>query len=81
MGAHSIQHRWPGAVGFFGGKLTIDPYDLTLDSAYVQRIDPRQICGGLYQINLQADHNITLSTAWTLNDSDLGRDLDPDRGQ
>jgi filamentous hemagglutinin family protein len=55
------------ASGFLGGKLTLDPYDLTLDSAYVSALTP-VLNAGLYQINLLADHNITLSTVWTLND-------------
>ena len=55
------------ASGFPGGRLTLDPYDLTLDSAYVSALTP-VLESGLYQISLQADHNITLSTVWTLND-------------
>jgi hypothetical protein len=53
--------------GFLGGKLTLNPYDLTLDSAYVSKLTP-VLNAGLYQISLLADHNITLSTVWTLND-------------
>ena len=56
------------AAGFTGGKLTIDPYDLTLDSDYVSSLNS-QISGGLSQISLQADGNIELSTPWTLADS------------
>ena len=55
------------ASGFLGGKLTLDPYDLTLDSAYVSALTP-VLNAGLYEISLQADHNITLSTVWTLAD-------------
>ncbi len=55
------------ASGFLGGTLTLDPYDLTLNNAYVSALTP-VLNGGLYQISLQADHNITLSTVWTLND-------------
>jgi filamentous hemagglutinin family protein len=55
------------ASGFVGGMLTLDPYDLTLDSAYVGTLTPI-LNAGLYEISLQADHNITLSTVWTLND-------------
>ena len=62
----SIQARASGS--FLGGHLTIDPYDLILDSAFVSSLIP-VLSGGIYQINLQADHNITLSTFWTLNDA------------
>ena len=55
------------ASGFLGGKLTFDPYDLTLDSAYVSSLTPL-LNAGLYEISLQADHDITLSTVWTLSD-------------
>ena len=55
------------AGGFLGGALTLDPYDLTLDNAYVSALNP-VLNAGLYQITLQADHNITLSTVWTLSD-------------
>lgn len=68
MGAIQSQINGQAATGFNGGALTIDPYDLTLDSAYVSSLNS-QISGGLSQINLQADHNITLSTLWTLADS------------
>lgn len=53
--------------GFRGGQLLIDPYDLTLDSAFVSSLTPI-LSAGLYQIDLQADHNITLSTIWNLAD-------------
>ena len=55
------------ASGFRGGMLTLDPYDLTLDSAYVSALTPI-LNAGLYEISLQADHDITLSTVWTLSD-------------
>jgi len=55
------------AAGFHGGTFTIDPMDLNLTSTFVSGLTP-VLDSGLYQINLQADHNITLSTSWTLND-------------
>jgi hypothetical protein len=55
------------ASGFRGGMLTLDPYDLTLDSAYVSALTPI-LNAGLYEISLQADHDITLSTVWILSD-------------
>jgi filamentous hemagglutinin family protein len=55
------------ASGFLGGRFTLDPYDLTLDAAYVSALTPI-FNAGLFEISLQADHNITLSTVWTLND-------------
>jgi hypothetical protein len=54
--------------GFTGGTLTIDPYDLNLDSAFVSSLTP-MLKNGLYELSLQADHDITVSTLWTLNDS------------
>ncbi len=55
------------ASGFLGGKLTLDPYDLTVDAAFVNSLTPI-LNAGLYEISLQADDNITLSTVWTLAD-------------
>jgi len=55
------------ANGFIGGVLTLDPYDLTLDSAFINSLTPA-LNSGLYQLNLQADDNITLSALWTLSD-------------
>ncbi len=55
------------ASGFHGGVLTLDPYDLTLDSTYVSTLTPI-LNAGLYEISLQADHNITLATVWSLSD-------------
>jgi filamentous hemagglutinin family protein len=55
------------ASGFLGGKLTLDPYDLTLDSVYVSGLTPI-FNAGMYEISVEADHNITLSTVWTLSD-------------
>jgi filamentous hemagglutinin family protein len=55
------------ASGFSGGRLLIDPFDLTLDSAFVSSLTPI-LAGGLYGIDLQADNNITLSTVWNLTD-------------
>lgn len=54
-------------AGFTGGTLSIDPYDITLDAAYVNSLNS-QISGGLSQISLQADHDILLTTAWSLAD-------------
>lgn len=53
--------------GFLGGALTIDPYDFTLDAATISSLNS-QISGGLSQISLQADHDILLTSAWTLAD-------------
>jgi len=55
------------ASGFLGGKLALDPYDLTLDTAFVNSLMPI-LNAGLYEISLQADHDITLSTVWNLTD-------------
>ncbi len=55
------------ASGYQGGSFTIDPTDLNLTAAFVSSLAPT-LSGGLYQINLQADHNITVSTAWDLSD-------------
>ena len=55
------------ASGFHGGTFTIDPTDLNLTSAFVSTLTP-VLNSGLYQISLQADNNITVSTAWTLTD-------------
>ena len=54
-------------AGFLGGKLTLDPTDLKLDSAYVSSLAP-VLNAGLYEIDVQADHNLELSTYWILND-------------
>jgi filamentous hemagglutinin family protein len=54
--------------GFHGGSLLLDPYDLTLDSTFISSLSPILNGDGLFGIELQADHNITLSTLWTLND-------------
>lgn len=54
-------------AGSLGGKLTIDPTDLLLNSSFVSSLNS-QIAGGLSQVNLQADHDIILSTTWTLAD-------------
>ena len=59
----SIQSR--ANPGFAGGKLTIDPYDIVLDYSYISSLN-NQIAGGLSEINLEADHNIELSTSWNL---------------
>src|ERR1039458_2191247 len=55
------------ASGFRGGTLTLDPYDLTVDEAFVDSLTPI-LNAGLYEISLQADDNITLSTIWSLTD-------------
>jgi filamentous hemagglutinin family protein len=55
------------ASGFLGGTLTLDPYDLTLDAAFVNSLTSI-LNGGVYSISLQADDNITLCTVWTLSD-------------
>ena len=67
MGAIQSGINGRAQSGYVGGKLNIDPYDLTLDAAYVSSLN-NQISGGLSQISLQADHNIELSTAWNLAD-------------
>jgi filamentous hemagglutinin family protein len=67
MGVINSSINGQAADGFVGGKLTIDPYNITLDSAYVSSLNAL-IAGGLSQIDLQADNNIELSTLWTLAD-------------
>jgi hypothetical protein len=55
------------STGFRGGTFKIDPTDLNLTSAFVNSLMPT-LSSGLYQINLQADDTITVSTLWNLND-------------
>lgn len=55
------------ANGFQGGTFTIDPANLTLSSTFVNSLTPI-LNSGLYQINLQADNNITVATFWSLGD-------------
>jgi filamentous hemagglutinin family protein len=55
------------AVGFTGGKLTIDPTDITLDATYEATLNT-MIDNGLSQISLQADDNIEVSSLWNLAD-------------
>jgi filamentous hemagglutinin family protein len=76
-----IQSDIKGAAnfGFTGGKLTIDPTDLLLDSAFVSSLNS-QISGGLSQINLQADHDIVISANWTLADQTSAATLDLSAG-
>ena len=75
MGVINSSINGQAADGFVGGKLTIDPYNITLDSAYVSSLNAL-IAGGLSQIDLQADNNIELSTIWTLADSSVSSMLD-----
>lgn len=65
LSAPQSQIEAHAASGYRGGRLLLDPTDLTLDSAYVSTLNS-QISGGLSQIDLQADHNITVSAAWSL---------------
>ncbi len=74
MGAIQSTLHGAAAPGFKGGQLTIDPTDLTLDSAYVASLNDL-ISGGLSVIDLLADNNITLSAAWSLADSSPGATL------
>ena len=68
-GLDGIQSHIAGraASGFHGGTFTIDPTELNLTAAFVNALTPA-LNSGLYQISLQADDTITVSTAWTLND-------------
>ncbi|MDE3068354.1 MAG: filamentous hemagglutinin N-terminal domain-containing protein [Verrucomicrobiota bacterium] len=68
---NSIRSRVAGQAisDFLGGTLTIDPYDILLNSSYVSSLN------GLSQINLEADHNIELSTAWVLPDQSAAATL------
>ena len=66
-------------AGFVGGKLTIDPSDLWLDSANTAPsgytfIDIGSF-NGLSQINLQADDDIVLNTIWQLLDQSTASTL------
>ena len=54
-------------AGYHGGRLWLDPYDLTLDDAFVNSLSP-DLNSGLYSITLAADDNITLDTIWRLSD-------------
>ena len=67
IGAVQSSVHGDAASGFAGGVLTIDPFDLLLDGAFVSSLNS-QISGGLSAVNLEADHNIELSTTWTLED-------------
>jgi hypothetical protein len=67
MGAIQSAINGRAQSGYVGGTLNIDPYDLSLDYAYVSSLN-NQISSGLSQISLQADHNIELSAAWNLAD-------------
>lgn len=71
LGAFQSAINGRAANGFAGGKFIMDPYDLTVDSTLVNSLNS-QIAGGLAAITLQADHNILLSTLWTLPDSAPG---------
>jgi filamentous hemagglutinin family protein len=62
-------------AGFQGGRFTIDPTDLTIDSTYLSLLG-----SGLSAINAQADHNITVSTSWNLADSSVAALLTLDAG-
>ena len=57
----------PAAAGYRGGQLLIDPADLLLSASFVKSLSP-SLNGGLYEITLAADNNITLNTVWTLDD-------------
>jgi filamentous hemagglutinin family protein len=73
MGDINTSVNGQAAAGFDGGIFTLDPANLWLASAST---DPSAPSGysvvnvnsfnGLSQINLQADNNIALNTAWTL---------------
>ncbi len=62
-------------AGSAGAILTLDPYDLTLDQAYVGSLTSQITGGGLSQVKLQADHDIELSTLWTVADADSSATL------
>ncbi|HWD91544.1 MAG TPA: filamentous hemagglutinin N-terminal domain-containing protein [Verrucomicrobiae bacterium] len=55
--------------GFAGGALTLDPLEIILNTAMINSLNA-QIAGGVSQINLQADDNITMSAGatWALAD-------------
>jgi filamentous hemagglutinin family protein len=53
------------ASGYQGGTFTLDPINLNLTSAYVNSLVPI-LNSGIYQLNLQADNTITVSTLWIL---------------
>ncbi|MEI6565653.1 MAG: filamentous hemagglutinin N-terminal domain-containing protein [Verrucomicrobiota bacterium] len=57
-------HSAPGSQG---GRLRIDPVDLELTSDFVSTLAPT-LSGGLLSIDLEADHDINLSTLWNLTD-------------
>lgn len=50
-------------AGFTGGRLTIDPTDITIDDGYAATLNS-EISGGLSSISLTADNNIEISTLW-----------------
>ncbi len=56
-------------AGFAGAVLALDPDDLTLDQAFVGSLNNQITGGGLSDLSLQADHNIDLSTLWTIGDA------------
>jgi filamentous hemagglutinin family protein len=66
--------RGKAAAGNRGGKLLIDPYDVTVDDSFLSGF----IGSGLSEITIQADHDITVSgffdlaNSWTLPVKDDG---------
>jgi filamentous hemagglutinin family protein len=68
MGAIQSSINGQATAGFINGELTIDPFDIALNSALVSSLNSL-ISGGLSTINLQADNNITVSASWNLADS------------
>lgn len=56
-----------GGNGSPGGKLLIDPFNLTLTTDFVDALTPL-FDSGMYELSLKAINNITLATAWTLAD-------------
>ncbi len=53
------------SVGYAGGSVLLDPADITLDGAYASSINDL-ISGGAATIDIAADNNIEVTTAWSL---------------
>lgn len=65
MGAIQSTVSAAAQAGYTGGRMLIDPVNLTLDSAYISSLNSL-ISGGLSQLTLEADNDITLTASWTL---------------
>ena len=68
LGALQSHIDGQATAGFQGGKMVIDPTDVTLDANAVNSYN-QMIAGGLSQLTISASDNITLDTVWNLADA------------